>query len=87
MCLNNRKKYVCLINEISSFLFTPSQSTGSKYSTSVIAHCSHIRRNISIEVDDECILDMISIDVRCRVLYKYKEKIIDDVKNKILINT
>ncbi len=87
MCLNNRKKYVCLIKEISFFLFTPSQSTGSKYSTSVIAHCSHIRRNISIEVDDECILDMISIDVRCRVLYKYKEKIIDDVKNEILINT
>jgi hypothetical protein len=51
-------------------IFTPSQSTGSKYSTSVIAHCSHIRRNISIGVDDGCTLDIVSIDVRCRVLKK-----------------
>jgi len=68
-----------LTNEISGFfflLFTPSQSTGSKYSISVIAHCSHIRRNISAGVDDECTLDIISVDVRCRVLYQSK---VDDV--------
>jgi len=50
------------------FLFTPSHNIGSKYSISVIEHCSHIRRNISIGFDDECISDIDSIDVRNRVL-------------------
>lgn len=50
--------------------FTPSHSTGSKYSTSVIAHCSHIRRNTSGGLHDECTSNRDSIKVRCRVLLK-----------------
>ncbi len=56
--------------------FTPSQITGSKYSISVIAHWSHIRRKISIEDKDDDISNNDSIDVRCRVLFKTKNMII-----------
>lgn len=49
-------------------LFTPSHSTGSKYSISVIAHCSDSRRNISMGADDDGISDTDSIYVPWRVL-------------------
>lgn len=69
MCLEmDGKQTQKLFVDIQSNTRTPSQITGSKYSISLIAHCSQIRRRISINDNEFGISNRDSIDVRCRVL-------------------